>query len=446
MAGAGRTRSWWHLRKPAFFVVDCGLGWLAVQAAFQWSPRVLGLWHPPGWQMTTYGLPLAIAVGLQLAGVQINQAGFRGSETLTRILIGAVAGSLGFLVLHALVGYELIGRYILGITLLLSVALVLLSRFVIWRLAEKQSREVFMLGSDFAYRELQKRVEEQRLPIRFVGQTAWRGETGGGEAAHRAAADTGADEFVVENPEALAPADRRALMDLVAQGRRVIDLGYFYESELTMVRVGGLKESWFWSYDPAHTRPVFFAFKRFADIAGSLLGLVVALPLGMLCAVAIKLQDGGPVIYAQTRVGLRNRTFVMRKFRTMRVDAESAGPSWAAENDGRVTAVGRILRRTRLDELPQFWNILRGEMSFIGPRPERPEMMHQLEVKSPYYRLRHIVKPGLTGWAQVNYHYAASIEETQEKLAYDLFYIKYASLMREMHIVLRTISTMTRGR
>jgi lipopolysaccharide/colanic/teichoic acid biosynthesis glycosyltransferase len=108
--------------------------------------------------------------------------------------------------------------------------------------------------------------------------------------------------------------------------------------------------------------------------------------------------------------------------------------------------VGRILRRTRLDELPQFWNILRGEMSFIGPRPERPEMMHQLEVKSPYYRLRHIVKPGLTGWAQVNYHYAASIEETQEKLAYDLFYIKYASLMREMHIVLRTISTMTRGR
>jgi exopolysaccharide biosynthesis polyprenyl glycosylphosphotransferase len=440
-------RSWWHLKKPAFFVVDYALFWLAAQAAFYLSPRVLGLWRPPGWLLATYGLPFAVALGLQLAGVQVNRAGFRGSETLTKILIGSVTGALGFVLFGAIVGYELVGRYILGITLLLGMALVLLSRFVIWRLAEKQSREVFVLGSESAYRELLKRVVELRLPIRLVGHAAWPLSPGAGATAKSPEAwNSRAGEFVVEAPDTLSLADRQKLMGVVAQGRRVIDLGYFYESELTMVHVDGLRESWFWSYDPAHGRPVFFAFKRLADIVLSLAGLVVTAPVAALCAAGILLEDGGPVFYSQIRVGLRNRPFTIRKFRTMRSDAEQGGACWAAKNDGRVTRVGRWLRRTRLDEIPQFWNILRGEMSFIGPRPERPEMMARLEEKSPFYRLRHIVKPGLTGWAQVNYHYAASIEETQEKLAYDLYYIKYASLMREVHIVLRTISTLTRGR
>ena len=453
-ADAIGPRSWWHVRKPVFFVVDYGLLWLAVHAAHLWSPRVLGLWHPPGWLVVQIGLPFAIAVGLQLAGVQVNQAGFRGSETLTRIMIGSVVGLLGFVLLQAVVGYELVGRYILGLTLLLGSTLVLLSRFVIWRLAEKESREVFMIGSEPAYAELARRVSEQRLPIRLVGRVAWRAlhpELAAGtpdESAgdRRATLDSLAGEFVVENPDALPPSDRQALLKLIAQGRRVIDLGIFYERELEMVHVEGLRDSWFWSYDPAQARPVFFAFKRVADIGFSLLGLLLTAPLAMVCALGIVLQDRGPVFYSQTRVGLRNRPFAIHKFRTMRVNAEPGGPRWAAENDARVTAFGRLLRRTRFDEIPQFWNILAGEMSFIGPRPERPELIAPIVEKLPYYRLRHIVKPGLTGWAQVNYHYGASLEDTREKLAYDLHYIKYGSLIREMHIILRTISTLTRGR
>lgn len=446
-------RSWWHLQRPAFFAVDCGLLWLAVQAAFQLSPRVLGLWHPPGWLMTQFGLPLAVAIGLQLAGVQVNQAGFRGSETLTRILVGTVAGMLGFVILQAVVGYGLVGRYILGLTFLLGVALVLLSRFVIWRLAEKESREIFVIGGDAARDALVKRMGDQRLPIRVVGHALWRamhpewasGPADGDLVERQTALESNASEFVVEHPEALSLADRKTLLLLVAQGRRVIDLGLFYERELERVDVDGLRESWFWSYDPAQAHPVFFAFKRAADIGFSLLGLILTAPIAVGCAMGIVLQDRGPVFYSQTRIGLRNRPFPIHKFRTMRVDAEAAGPRWAAENDGRVTALGRFMRRLRIDEIPQFWNVLTGEMSFVGPRPERPEMIAQVAEKLPYYPLRHIVKPGLTGWAQVNYHYGASLEDTKEKLAYDLYYIKYGSLIREMHIIVRTVSTVLRG-
>ena len=212
-----------------------------------------------------------------------------------------------------------------------------------------------------------------------------------------------------------------------------------------MVHVDSLRASWFWTYEPAHIRPVYFAFKRSVDVVLSLLGLLAGAPAGALAALCIAIQDRGPVIYSQIRIGVRNQPFKIYKFRTMRIDAEKGGPCWAEPDDDRVTHVGRLLRRTRMDELPQFWNILKGDMSFIGPRPERPEIIEQIEAELPYYRFRHVVKPGLTGWAQVNYPYGASIEDTREKLAYDLHYIKYGSVLREMNITLRTIVAMVRG-
>jgi exopolysaccharide biosynthesis polyprenyl glycosylphosphotransferase len=458
MIDPSKPRSWWHLNRTAFFVIDFLLLCLAVQVAFHLSPRLdpaiaQGLWLSGKMFMVSYGLPLAISIGLQLAGLQVNQAGFRGAETLTRILVGSVAGTLCFVALQALVGYALIGRYILGFTLLQGVAFVLFSRWVIWRLAAKESREVFVLGEEVAYNELVHRVATYRLPIRLLGMASWRSTNAAssGEpistdlSSRMAVTENPASELVVENPDALALADRQSLLTLMARGVRIIDLGYFYESEFEMVHVDGLKESWFWGYDPAHARPVFFAFKRLTDIVLSLAGLLVSVPGVAVIALGIVIQDRGPIFYSQTRVGLRNRTFRLYKFRTMRIDAERSGPRWATENDERATPMGQILRKTRLDEIPQFWNILRGEMSFIGPRPERPEMIEQLEAKLPYYRFRHIVKPGLTGWAQVNYGYGASIEDAREKLAYDLYYIKYGSITRELHIALRTIVAMVRG-
>ncbi|GAH73341.1 unnamed protein product, partial [marine sediment metagenome] len=165
-----------------------------------------------------------------------------------------------------------------------------------------------------------------------------------------------------------------------------------------------------------------------------------------LVALLIKLTSRGPVFYRQVRVGQSERPFRLLKFRSMRTDAEAEGKAiWAAENDPRVTWFGRFMRLTRVDELPQFINVLRGDMSFVGPRPERPEFVEELARKIPHYRLRHLVKPGITGWAQITYPYGADLEDARNKLRYDLYYVKHGNLGLDLVIVLRTIGAMFRG-
>jgi len=166
----------------------------------------------------------------------------------------------------------------------------------------------------------------------------------------------------------------------------------------------------------------------------------------LIAAIAIKLDTRGPVFYSQTRTGLSGVTFRLYKFRTMVKDAEKSGPRWTKKDDPRITRVGRFLRSTRIDELPQLWNVLLGEMSFIGPRPERPDFNAELEAAIPYYDLRHLVKPGITGWAQVLYPYGASVEDAREKLQYDLYYIKNYSVMLDLVILIRTLRAVGRGR
>jgi exopolysaccharide biosynthesis polyprenyl glycosylphosphotransferase len=183
--------------------------------------------------------------------------------------------------------------------------------------------------------------------------------------------------------------------------------------------------------------------KRVFDLAGALIGIVVAGPIMLLTAIAIRLDSPGPAVYCQERVGENGRLFTLCKFRSMRIDAEQGGtPIWAKSRDSRVTRVGRFIRLTRLDELPQFWNVLRGEMSFVGPRPERPFFVSQLAEAIPFYNARHAVKPGVTGWAQVRYRYGASVEDALEKLRYDLYYIKHLSLVFDLTILVDTIKVM----
>jgi lipopolysaccharide/colanic/teichoic acid biosynthesis glycosyltransferase len=185
--------------------------------------------------------------------------------------------------------------------------------------------------------------------------------------------------------------------------------------------------------------------KRAADIAFSLLGLALSLLPAALVVLGIKLTMPGPVLYRQKRVGQYGTPFEILKFRSMGVDAEKGGAVWAKEKDARATPFGSFLRRTRLDELPQFWNIFRGDMSFVGPRPERPEFVGQLENKLPHYHLRHLVKPGLTGWAQIRFRYGASPEDAKRKLAYDLYYVNHSDLMFDLSIVLKTLVAMMKG-
>ena len=193
--------------------------------------------------------------------------------------------------------------------------------------------------------------------------------------------------------------------------------------------------------------PVQLAVKRALDIAASLLLLAVAWPILLLAMLAIKLEDGlmAPVFYRQTRVGLDGKPFDVLKLRSMRTDAEKAGAQWAVKGDPRVTRVGNFCRITRIDELPQIINVLRGDMAFVGPRPERPPFVDRLSDMIPYYRERHCMKPGITGWAKLCYPYGASDHDSAQKLEYDLYYLKHCSLWLDIVIVLRTFAVVFRG-
>lgn len=192
--------------------------------------------------------------------------------------------------------------------------------------------------------------------------------------------------------------------------------------------------------------PVTLALKRVLDIIASGAGLALTLPACLIIALLIKLTSRGPIFFVQVRVGQDGAPFRLIKFRTMRQDAEAkSGPVWASQNDDRVTPIGRFMRLTRIDEIPQFLNILAGNMSFVGPRPERPHFVQQLESEISFYPLRHTVKPGLTGWAQVSHPYGASVDDAQEKLRYELYYIKNMGLLLDLNIMLRTISVILRG-
>ncbi|MCL4158917.1 UNVERIFIED_CONTAM: hypothetical protein GTU68_002725 [Idotea baltica] len=187
--------------------------------------------------------------------------------------------------------------------------------------------------------------------------------------------------------------------------------------------------------------PTSIRVKRIIDIALSVILLIVSIPIICISAALIKSTSKGPIFFKQRRVGFQNSVFTIYKLRTMVVDAESNGAQWAKTNDPRITAVGNFLRASRLDELPQCWNVLKGEMSFVGPRPERPEFTKELADKIPYYDLRHMVKPGITGWAQVIFPYGASVEDSMKKLQYELYYIKNQSLLLDLNIILRTLIT-----
>jgi exopolysaccharide biosynthesis polyprenyl glycosylphosphotransferase len=238
-----------------------------------------------------------------------------------------------------------------------------------------------------------------------------------------------------------------ALMQIRIRGTRIYSINDFYERYLSCLPVFHMDQNWLamaHGFDLIHN-PFGLRFKRYVDILIALVGGVIAVPLATTVALAVLLTSGSPVLYGQTRTGENGRPFRVYKFRTMRNDAETAGPQYATNNDPRLTPIGQMLRKFRLDEMPQLWNVLRGDMSLIGPRPERPEFVADLQREIPYYNLRHLIRPGITGWAQVMYGYGDSAEDASTKLQYDLFYIKNYSLMLDISILVRSIKIVLFG-
>ncbi|HKK48088.1 MAG TPA: sugar transferase [Alkalispirochaeta sp.] len=239
------------------------------------------------------------------------------------------------------------------------------------------------------------------------------------------------------------------LYELIPSRLRFYQLTNFWELMEESIPIYATREIWFLENLNRGPNRGYHLIKRIVDVLAVILFTPIFLPLGVLTAVAVKLSSPGPAFFAQTRVGRNDQPFTLYKFRSMRTDAEKDGVAqWATENDPRITAVGRVIRATRLDEIPQVINVFRGEMSFIGPRPERPEFVSTLSRSIPHYHLRHLVKPGLTGWAQVRYRYGASEEDAAIKLTYDLYYVKNVSFVLDVKILLKTIMTVLgrRGR
>ena len=248
------------------------------------------------------------------------------------------------------------------------------------------------------------------------------------------------DEIVLAADERRGTMPIDVLLECRMSGRKITTVTDFIEREAGQVELEGLYPSWLVFSVPTTRNIVERGIKRLFDIVISVAFLLLTFPLLLVTAICILLDDGAPVFYRQTRTGLRGKPFDVLKFRSMKKDAEKDGVArWAAQDDDRITRVGRFIRKTRIDELPQIFNVLAGSMSFVGPRPERPSIVADLESQIPFFRYRHVVKPGITGWAQVNYPYGASVEDAREKLKYDLYYIKNESLVLDLLILMETV-------
>jgi len=239
----------------------------------------------------------------------------------------------------------------------------------------------------------------------------------------------------------------RELLDCRISGVKVMDLSSHFESMLGQIRIDALKAGWLIFGEGFNQGTMRTSVKRVFDWLFALVMLVLVSPVMLVTALLILLEDGGPVFYAQQRVGFNGRLFNVIKFRSMRSDAESDGkPRWATANDDRVTRVGRFIRKVRIDELPQLYCVLKGDMSMVGPRPERPFFVDKLTKEIPFYTVRHSVKPGVTGWAQVRYHYGASVDDAVHKLQYDLYYVKNHTLLLDLVVLFETVGVVVGGK
>ncbi|MHB1674819.1 MAG: TIGR03013 family XrtA/PEP-CTERM system glycosyltransferase [Acidobacteriaceae bacterium] len=249
------------------------------------------------------------------------------------------------------------------------------------------------------------------------------------------------DRVIVAMEDRRGSMPLRELLALRLRGVTIEDASSLIERLSGKMPLAGLNPSSLIFTEGFNVKQSLRVSQRLISIVVSSIGLAVCLPLVPFIVLAMHFCSPGPIFFCQTRVGRKGRPFSIYKFRTMRVDAEANGAVWATKNDSRITSLGRFMRKTRLDEIPQLWNVLRGDMAFVGPRPERPEFVQWLAKEIPFYELRHMVRPGITGWAQVRYQYGASLEETKQKLEYDLYYIKYRSVGIDLLIIFETIKT-----
>lgn len=407
-------------------------------------------------------VPLVLIVAMASLGLY---GSYLRTSWIGRLVRQGVAFLLGWVAL-TFIYYALpsafLGRGVLVIALILGFVGVMLWQAVFLRLADASQfkRRVVVLGAGERATELYRNlfVDTDRCGFRLLGHVPQGSEPVAVPVAALLVPEApladwvgrlGVDEIVVgpdERQETLPIAD---LLECKQRGVLVTELAEFLEREAGTIRMDLAGPTWLLFADGFNVSPARRAGKRLFDVVVAVLILLVAWPFMLVTALAIAVESRfrAPVLYRQERVGEHGKTFHLVKFRSMRVDAEGDGVArWATPGDDRVTAVGRFIRKTRLDEFPQLWNVLTGDMSIIGPRPERPQFVRELSQCIRFYPLRHCMKPGLTGWAQLRYPYGSSVADAEEKLKFDLYYVKNHNFMFDLAILIQTVEVVLFGR
>ena len=405
-------------------------------------------------------LAYAASMTISMISVGLYQRGLPFSAgLLVRIglsfLIASVAMSVVFYTFPDLV----VGRGVMVYAMLFTFVGVLGLRSLFFRLTHNdvQSTVVLVLGTGRQAKMIAD-LEPHQPGIRIVGYVSVNEQETEIPKSRWIAHDRRLMDLVLAHEVdeiVVAPDDRRLrlpvdeILDCKMSGTMVLDLLSFFEKETSRIKLDVLHPSWIFFSDGFRLSGIAQSSKRALDLLAGVLIFLLSWPLMVMAALAILIESRGrgPILFHQVRVGMDGREFAVHKFRSMRTDAEADGVArWAIKNDSRITRVGAFIRKTRLDELPQVFNVLRGEMSLVGPRPERPQFVEQLEKEIPFYSERHRVKPGLTGWAQLSYPYGATIEDARNKLEFDLYYVKNASAFLDLIILLETVEVVLWGK
>jgi len=396
-----------------------------------------------------------VAVGLYSTRQRVGLAGI-----LVRIMAAVANAAAISALVYYFVPHLRIDRSVLLGTAVISVVVCFLIRMLFERIVDEDlfKRRVVVYGAGTRSRsllELRRRSDQRGFKI--IGYITAEGDQVIAPAdrlverpgdLYQWALQNDIDEIVVAMDDRRRAFPMHELLECRLAGIEILELPSFLERETGKVRLDVLNPSWIIFGEGFRASPTLQLLERGFDLVASTALLLLALPLMLLAMLGIKLEEGlkAPLFYRQKRVGHRGEVFDVLKFRSMRVDAEKFGAQYATKDDPRVTKIGGLMRKTRIDELPQLLNVFRGEMSFVGPRPERPEFVDELEQRIPYYRERHTVKPGITGWAQLCYPYGSSEKDTIEKLQYDLYYVKNRSLLFDLAILVQTVEVVLWGK
>ncbi|WP_069311230.1 TIGR03013 family XrtA/PEP-CTERM system glycosyltransferase [Porphyrobacter sp. LM 6] len=434
-------------------LLDLVLLIMASEIAWQWRAHQIGMdvGEVGGRGVALMGTSLVIWLAMISVGVYgpyaLRSLRFAGARLLVAISLAILALALIDFILPS----DLFWRSTLLYTMVLAIVVLVADRLLLNSFLGSSAfrRRIMVLGAGgraMRLRELSERPETGFAVVAYVAMSEDKRLVE--EAIPRAAIhdlgrfveNLGVSEVVLALQERRNALPLKDLLRIKTKGVHVNDFSSFIERETGRVDLDTVNPSWLIFSDGFSSGRMFSsAVKRIFDITASLILLVLTLPVIALFAALVKIDSKGPAFFRQQRVGLYGEAFTLIKLRSMRTDAEKDGAKWAEENDPRITRVGRIIRKLRIDELPQTWSVLKGQMSFVGPRPEVPAFVDSLEEVIPFYGERHMVKPGITGWAQINYPYGASVEDSRSKLEYDLYYAKNYTPFLDLVILLQTL-------